>query len=70
MSISSGISWESKFLTDSWSVDKRFDLMITKLVYLISHELHFCMFETQSCSVSKETFDLTVTRGMIWFDNI
>ena len=26
--------------------------------------------QNQSCSVSKETFDLTVTRGMLWFDKV
>ena len=24
----------------------------------------------QSCSVSRETFDLTVTRGILWFDKV
>ena len=26
--------------------------------------------QNQSCSVSKETFDLTVTRGMLWSDKV
>ena len=27
-----------------------------------------CVLNQQSCSFNKETFDLTVTRGTLWFD--
>ena len=32
--------------------------------------LSFGWSKIQSCSVSKETFDLTVTRGTLWFDKV
>ena len=31
---------------------------------------HFLGLRTQSCSVSKETIDLTVTRGTLWSNNL
>ena len=36
--------------------------------FVISLEFRKCIYFDQSCSVSKETLDLTVTRGTLWFN--
>ena len=32
--------------------------------------LNFFMYNNQSCSVSKETYDIIVTRGMLWSNKV
>ena len=41
-----------------------------KIKQLSSNLLQAYMESVKSCSVSKGTFDLTVTRGTLWFDKV